>query len=78
MLASLSKDFFNTLALARVWGFSGKKTPKCTWRCAGISPLWFGLRTWSKHQKMRQVFLSALEKKCFAVGVRVVCEWHHK
>jgi len=27
MLASLSKDFFNTLALARVWGFSGKKTP---------------------------------------------------
>jgi len=33
-----------------------KKTPKHMWLCAGISPLLFGLRTWSKHQKTRQVF----------------------
>jgi len=33
-----------------------KKTPKRTWLCAGISLLLYGLRTWSKHQKTRQVF----------------------
>jgi len=33
-----------------------KKTPKRTWLCAGISLLLQGLRTWSKHQKTRQVF----------------------
>jgi len=26
-----------------------------TWLCAGISPLLYGLWTWSKCQKMRQV-----------------------
>jgi len=33
-----------------------KKTPKRTWLCAWISLLLYGLRTWSKHQKTRQVF----------------------
>jgi len=47
---------FNTLASGCFWGFSDKKTPKCTWLCTGISPLLFGLRTWLKRQKMRQVF----------------------
>ena len=36
-----------TLASGWIRGFSGKKTPKRTWLCAGISPLLFGLRTWS-------------------------------
>ena len=46
----------NTLALGCFWGFSKKKTPKRAWLFAGISPLLYGLRTWSKRQKMRQVF----------------------
>jgi len=33
-----------------------KKMPKHTWLCTGISPLLYGLRTWSKCQKTRQVF----------------------
>jgi len=33
-----------------------KKTPNCKWLCAGISLLLYGLRTWSKRQKTRQVF----------------------
>jgi len=37
-------------------GIFWKKTPKRTWLCAGISPLLYGLRTWSKPQKTRQVF----------------------
>jgi len=32
-----------------------KKTPKCTWLCAGISPLLYGVRTWSKRQTTWQV-----------------------
>ena len=48
------------------------------WLCMGISPLLFGLRTWSKRQKTWQVFQSALEKKFFGWGVWVFCEWHHK
>jgi len=47
--------YFHTLASGHFWGFS-KKTPKRMWLCVGISPLLFGLRTWSKHQKTRQVF----------------------
>jgi len=31
------------------------KAPKRTWLCTGISPLLYGLRTWSKRQKTRQV-----------------------
>jgi len=30
--------------------------PKRMWLCVGISPLLYGLRTWSKRQKTRQVF----------------------
>jgi len=41
--------------LAEIGDFR-KKTPKRTWLCTGIYPLLYGLRTWSKHQKMRQVF----------------------
>jgi len=33
-----------------------KKTPKRMWPSAEISPSLHGLRTWSKRQKMRQVF----------------------
>jgi len=33
-----------------------EKTPKRTRLCVGISPLLFGLRTWSKPQKTWQVF----------------------
>jgi len=33
-----------------------KKTPKRTWLCAEKSFLLYGLRTWSKRQKMQQVF----------------------
>jgi len=33
-----------------------RKTPKCMWLCAGISPLLYGLQTWSKRQKTWQVF----------------------
>jgi len=33
-----------------------KKTFKRTCLCAGISPLLYRLRTWSKCQKTRQVF----------------------
>jgi len=31
-----------------VLGIFAEKTPKLTWLCTGISPLLFGLRTWSK------------------------------
>jgi len=41
-----------------------KKNAKHTWLCVGISPLLFGLRTWSKCQKTWQVFYSALKKNC--------------
>jgi len=34
----------------------GKKTPKRTWHCAGISPLLHALQTWKKSQKTQQVF----------------------
>jgi len=37
---------FNSLASVRFRGFSEKKTPKCTWLCAGISPVRFALQTW--------------------------------
>jgi len=33
-----------------------KKTTKRTWLCVGVSPLLFRLQTWSKRQKMWQVF----------------------
>jgi len=33
-----------------------KKMLKRMWLCAGISPLLYGLRAWSKRQKTRQVF----------------------
>jgi len=46
----------NTLASGRFRGFSEKTTPKRMWLCAGISPLLYGLRTWSKRQKTWQVF----------------------
>jgi len=36
-------------------GIFGKKTPKRMWLCMGMSPLLYGLRTWSKHQKTQQV-----------------------
>jgi len=36
--------------------FRKKKTPKRTWLCAGISPVWYALQTRQKSQKMRQVF----------------------
>jgi len=51
-------------------GIFGKKTPTRTWLCARISPLLFGLRTWSKRQKTRQVFSFAPEKHFFAWGLR--------
>ena len=69
---------FNTLVSGCFRRFSEKKTPKRTWLCTEISPLLFGLRTWSKCQKTWQVFLSALKKIFFAWGVRVFCEWCHK
>jgi len=36
---------FNSLASGCFWGFSEKKTPKCTWLCVGISPVWYALQT---------------------------------
>jgi len=39
-----------------VFGDFQKKMPKRTWLCAGISPLLYGLRTWSMRQKTWQVF----------------------
>jgi len=36
--------------------FWKKKTPKRTLLCAVISPLLYGLQTWSKRQKKQQVF----------------------
>jgi len=63
----------NTLASGRFWGFLRKKR---TWLCAGISPV--RLQTWSKCQKTRQAFWSALEKNFFWLGVWIFCEWCHK
>jgi len=39
-----------------VFGDFRKKKPKHTWLYEGISPLLFGLRTWSKRQKSQKVF----------------------
>jgi len=61
------KVVFNTLASGWYWGFSQKKPPKHTWLCTGISPLLFGLWTWSKCQKTQQVFQFALKKYLFFV-----------
>jgi len=49
---------FDKLTLWRPAAFGDfqKKTLKRTWLCAGISPLLFRLQTWSKRQKMWQVF----------------------
>ena len=52
----LSKLHNLTLWRLAAIGNLRKKTPKRTWLCAGISPLLFGLWTWSKRQKTRQVF----------------------
>jgi len=43
---------FNILTLTQA---VHKKQLGRTWLCAGISPLLYGLRTWSKCQTMRQV-----------------------
>jgi len=43
-----------TLWHSAAFGDFWKKTPKRTWLCAGISPLLYGLQTWSKRQKTRQ------------------------
>jgi len=48
--------FHLTLWHLAAFGDFRKKTPKRAWLFAGISPLLYGLRTWSKRQKMRQVF----------------------
>jgi len=37
--AEICHGDINTSASGRFWGFL-KKTPKCTWLCAGISPVW--------------------------------------
>jgi len=54
-----SADFylvsFLTLWHPAAFGDFRKKTPKHTWLCVGISLLLYGLRTWSKRQKTRQV-----------------------
>jgi len=49
------KKTVNSLASGCFRGFS-EKMPKRTWLCTGISPFLFGLRTWSKRQKMQQIF----------------------
>jgi len=36
----------NSLASDCFQGFSGKKTPKRMWLCAGISLVWYALQTW--------------------------------
>jgi len=43
---------FSTRVVLRIFE---KKQPKRTWLCAGIFPLLYRLRTWSKRQKTRQV-----------------------
>jgi len=39
------KTLINSLASARIQGFLEKKTPKRTWLCTGISPVWYALQT---------------------------------
>jgi len=64
----------NTFAPGRIRGFSEeKKMPKRTWLWAGISPLLYGLRTWSKRQKTWKSSSLHL-KKLFCLGLRVFCE----
>ena len=70
--------FINPILCSYAFGDFRKKTPKRTWLCAGISPLLYGLRTWSKRQKTQQVFKVCTRKKSFASGVRVFCEWRRK
>jgi len=57
---------------------TAKKQLIRTWLCTGISPLLYGLWTWSKCQKTRQVLQFALEKRFFGWGMQVFCEWRHK
>jgi len=44
VLASIHWVQFNSLASTRIQRFS-KKTPKRTWLCARISPVWYALQT---------------------------------
>jgi len=54
----MEENSLRCLALRRLAIFEDfrKKMPTCTWHCAGIYLLLYGLRTWLKRQKTRQVF----------------------
>jgi len=52
--AQSDKNFFNTLTSGLIQAVHKKQLIR-TWLCAGISPLLYRLRTWSKCQKMQQV-----------------------
>jgi len=79
-----SKEFIFIVTILTLWlpgGFKDfhKKTPKFTCLCTGISPLLFGLRTWSKCQKNAASLLVCTQnKKIFCLGGGFFCEWRHK
>jgi len=45
-----------TLLREAAFGDFQEKTPKRTWLCAKISPVWYALPTQSKAQKTQQIF----------------------
>jgi len=49
-------DYLTAWHLGGFGHFRKKTLPNRTWLCASTSQLLFGLRTWSKHQKTRQVY----------------------
>jgi len=58
---------------------SQKKQLDHTWLCVGISPLLYGLRTWSKCQKTRQVVCTSRLSKCQKTRqVVCTCSLHSK
>jgi len=67
----------NSLASARFWGLSEKKTPKRTWLCAGFLRSGMLYRP-GKSLKRCGKSSSLHSKKIFCLGDAVFCEWRHK
>jgi len=61
-------EILNTLASAKIQGFSEKKTPKHTWLCAGIALVQYALQT-RQSLKRRGKSSSLHSKKNFLLGV---------
>jgi len=66
---SISENILLTLWCPATFGDLKKKTPKCMWLCAGITPFL---------SKDAASLLQCTRKKFFGWGSQIFCEWRHK